>query len=50
MRSVVLSTAVAASLCVIPQIAGAQINMNYNAAPYCLQNADGSGTFFSIVL
>jgi hypothetical protein len=40
---VVASTIVAVGLGTYPQIAGAQINMNYNAAPYCLQNPDGSG-------
>ena len=43
MRSIVLFILVAGSLCAIPQIASAQINMNSNAAPYCLQSSDGSG-------
>jgi hypothetical protein len=42
MRILIASATLAAALFAVPQLAMAQANFGYNAAPYCLQNPDGS--------
>ena len=43
MRTRMASAAIVLSMSAVPQIALAQANFGYNAAPYCLQNPEWIG-------